>query len=495
MGDFPNTHGLSGQQEGNAPPPVPMAEDNAILKSGGNGLWELGGNNCEMGCSLREGAGDHGLANDDALLVEIFILPLCPDRTLHSIRMADVRLHRMSNGHLLALFALSKRENGSTAVFQARKILDLYGSIPQLAKFEGVNGSVALSRVPGKLKNRPHIKTQFTKTLKLGKSEYGALKAKLDGDVNSGGKEAAEKGSPASPSRGFGVQQAVMSLMTLGFLTGASEVQGSSDNCELAEPSAQSTQILEPPMHTDDNEGRATRVLPRERAQYTTTEKIVPGKYGRGEILLPELELRPSALGGMGVFTRHFVPKGAYLTMYGGDVHNKKSHVLEMRARNEDTHVKRIGSRFYGHWLDSRVRGLFTLLYYTQNHLLGGFINDHYKSGKTKNVSEVDIEGTAHHPYSRGMSSRVTSRTLYRATEDLPPDTELLTSYDGLFRAIHIDCEDPETAANRHAEDIIAREVQEEAERGIGERMAETMVQTDVQVNCRREEHNSSVTM
>ena len=170
MGDFPNTHGLSGPQEGNAPPPVPMAEDNAILKSGGNGLWELVGNNCENVCSQTEGGGNHWLANGDALLVEMFLLPLCPGKTLELMRMIDARLHRMSNGHLLALFALSKRENGSTAVFQARKILDLYGSIPQLAKFEGVNGSVALSRVPGKLKNRPHIKQQFTKTLKLGKS-------------------------------------------------------------------------------------------------------------------------------------------------------------------------------------------------------------------------------------------------------------------------------------------------------------------------------------
>lgn len=134
-------------------------------------------------------------------------------------------------------------------------------------------------------------------------------------------------------------------------------------------------------------------------------------------------------------------------------------------------------------------------MYYTQNHLLGGFINDHYKSGKTQNVSGVDIEGTAHHPYSRGMSSRVTSHTLYCATEDLAPDTELLTSYYGLFRIIHINCEDPVTASNRHKEDIIAKEVLEEAERGVGERMTQTMVQTDMQVNCRWEEQDSSVTM
>ena len=81
MGDFPNTHGLLGPQEGNVPSPVLMAEDNGILKSGGNGLRELLENNCDNGCSLREGGGDHGLASDNALLVEMFLLPLCLGKT------------------------------------------------------------------------------------------------------------------------------------------------------------------------------------------------------------------------------------------------------------------------------------------------------------------------------------------------------------------------------------------------------------------------------
>ena len=132
-------------------------------------------------------------------------------------------------------------------------------------------------------------------------------------------------------------------------------------------------------------------------------------------------------------------------------------------------------------------------MYYVQNHLLGGFINDCYKTGKKKNVSEVDIEGTVRHPYAKGRSSTVTSRTLYRATEDLEPDTELLTSYDNLFRAIHIDCEDPKTAANRLAEENIAADVQQD-EGGLGIRVADTWMQTAVQVESGWQHRDTTVT-
>ena len=92
------------------PSPVLMVEDNAILKSGGNGLWELVGNNCENGCSQTEGGGNHWLANGDALLVEMFLLPLCLDKTLELIFTKDVCLDQMKKGHLVALFTQNQEQ-------------------------------------------------------------------------------------------------------------------------------------------------------------------------------------------------------------------------------------------------------------------------------------------------------------------------------------------------------------------------------------------------
>ena len=216
----------------------------------------------------------------------------------------------------------------------------------------------------------------------------------------------------ALTSTGIGLANAMVGLMALSGLLGRGEEprndKTNCDPCDSARLHAPVSQILDPPLPNSDLGGERAPRVPRELALHTASERTVPGKYGKGEIFLPELELRPSPVGGTGVFTRHFIPKGTYLTMYGGEVHNNKESVLGLREEGEDTHVKRIGSRNFGHWLDSRVRNAFTLVYYVQNHLLGGFINDCYKTGKKKNVSEVDIEGTVRHPYAKGRSSTVT---------------------------------------------------------------------------------------
>ena len=65
------------------------------------------GTTVKMDAARLRGGGNHGLTNGDALLVEMFLLPLCLDKTLELIFTKDVRLHQILKGHLVALFTLS----------------------------------------------------------------------------------------------------------------------------------------------------------------------------------------------------------------------------------------------------------------------------------------------------------------------------------------------------------------------------------------------------
>ena len=75
----------------------------------------------------------------DIVLIETFLLPLCPGKLVELIRMTDGIVDTLTNGVLWALFALSKRENNNTAVSQASQILRLFGNVPQLALFTSNN--------------------------------------------------------------------------------------------------------------------------------------------------------------------------------------------------------------------------------------------------------------------------------------------------------------------------------------------------------------------
>ena len=88
------------------------------------------------------------------VLVEIFILPLCPGKSFESICMSDVIVSEMTNGILLALFVLCKRENECSGVEQASKILQQFSGVPQFASLSGHKGSTTLSRCPSRLRNR-----------------------------------------------------------------------------------------------------------------------------------------------------------------------------------------------------------------------------------------------------------------------------------------------------------------------------------------------------
>ena len=69
-----------------------------------------------------------------------------------------------------------------------------------------------------------------------------------------------------------------------------------------------------------------------------------------------------------------------------------------------------------------------------------------------------------------------------------------MTSYYNLFRAIHIDCEDPKSAANRLAEENIAADVQQDEGR-LGIRLADTGMQTAVQVESGWQQRDTTVTV
>ena len=54
-----------------------------------------------------------------------------------------------------------------------------------------------------------------------------------------------------------------------------------------------------------------------------------------------------------------------------------RAEALRRRDEGVDSHIRRAGSIFHGQFLDSRIRGQFTLDYYSQHALLGGCVNDH----------------------------------------------------------------------------------------------------------------------
>ena len=121
MDDIPKTHGGSSDPLARKPSPIPIVDPDGIHFSGGFPPREQNGN---TSTDSRSGVGGQGTAcvrSEDEVLVEIFILPLCPGKSFQSIRMSDVVLNEMTNGILLALFVLCKRENHFSGIDQAKE--------------------------------------------------------------------------------------------------------------------------------------------------------------------------------------------------------------------------------------------------------------------------------------------------------------------------------------------------------------------------------------
>ena len=88
-------------------------------------------------------------------------------------------------------------------------------------------------------------------------------------------------------------------------------------------------------------------------AQVTRDRKI-----GKRPVTLPHLEVKQSLVpfGGLGVFAQEDLPRGAWVTEYGGEVIDYEL-ASQRRANGQDTHIRSLGIGRGAVCLDSRIRG------------------------------------------------------------------------------------------------------------------------------------------
>lgn len=195
---------------------------------------------------------------------------------------------------------------------------------------------------------------------------------------------------------------------------------------------------------------------------------------------LPELRIKTSNINhqdaGFGVFTRTPVRRGDFLTVYGGRVVYPRDHSKDQRS-----HLYALELGHPPMCLDGRVHEAdqhqFSRQYYIENHMLGSFVNEANGTGLKANGtlrivcselyvalslsftltfgrdahpdvvyvwsvkyvrSEIHVVrvvgrqtrkmnvGAWCHPYDQGQQHPVSRIVLIQASEDIPPDTELL---------------------------------------------------------------------
>jgi hypothetical protein len=142
--------------------------------------------------------------------------------------MSDVIVSEMTNGILLALFVLWKRENECSGVEQASKILQQFSQVPQFTSLSGHKGATTLSRCPSRLRNRDRVSELLEKCLS-DKSEYPSLRQKLSDMLNIGNTHI----NSASTSTGIGLANAMVGLMALSGLMGrGEEPRNDKTNCD-----------------------------------------------------------------------------------------------------------------------------------------------------------------------------------------------------------------------------------------------------------------------
>lgn len=150
---------------------------------------------------------------------------------------------------------------------------------------------------------------------------------------------------------------------------------------------------------------------------------------------LPPLELKPSPIpnAGLGVFARTAIRRGEFVTEYSGELIDW--NVASARRSNGiDTHIIGVGQFIDA--IDSRVTAKLSLNYYSENHGVGGFINDPHNTGSTANV--------AYHWYQQGREFPTPTLPLYssgrvflKALRDINAGEELLVNYDSTYHGKH----------------------------------------------------------
>ena len=148
---------------------------------------------------------------------------------------------------------------------------------------------------------------------------------------------------------------------------------------------------------------------------------------------------------GRGLFVGEHILKGSHIGEYGGEkLQGGREEALALLVKEEDTHVKRLGSIMHWDYFDGRVTKKHQLSYYLDNGLVGPLINSKGSKGSQQeqvvNVKEVEYDQFHCHPYSL-TEGVVTCRTFYVTLVDLQPGDEIITDYGNDYRSIHL----PET--------------------------------------------------
>jgi hypothetical protein len=113
---------------------------------------------------------------------------------------------------------------------------------------------------------------------------------------------------------------------------------------------------------------------PRATSPFAALARQIP--WNPGQVTLAFACSRPQvALGGLGVFANEAIPKGSWVTEYGGEVISY-DEASRRRLLGEDTHIRSLGVGRAVSCLDSRLRGTWHLDYYKKHHMMGGILND-----------------------------------------------------------------------------------------------------------------------
>jgi SET domain-containing protein len=171
--------------------------------------------------------------------------------------------------------------------------------------------------------------------------------------------------------------------------------------------------------------------------------------------LLPQLHLKPSEIEGAGggIFAGEDIGKNRIVTEYGGELISWTTAVHRRQRRKADSHI--IGISHGLDALDSRlddpleaqmgIAQTFTLNYYTTNHLVGGFINDPYGTGKLANVKYLfHDQGKAYqgpyHQWGGRTSGNIhysSGRVFLKALRPITSGEELLVDYKTTYHEFH----------------------------------------------------------
>ncbi|EKX35628.1 hypothetical protein GUITHDRAFT_118228 [Guillardia theta CCMP2712] len=158
--------------------------------------------------------------------------------------------------------------------------------------------------------------------------------------------------------------------------------------------------------------------VPCSVVEYHTEDKLHrPRVFGKNKnVRLPALQLRRSNIpfGGLGVFAKERIEKGAWITEYGGEVIGRENLCI-----------------------DSRLRGKWNLDYYVGNHMLGGFFNDAYGTPFSLNSTYVEVEGKVGFQPPYAGAPYISKRIFLRATADIEAGEELFVSYGQTYHVLH----------------------------------------------------------